>query len=91
MRVTLADIEKRHRDEIRNFRKNCKHERVVVFQGSDTNGGAPTWSLVGSYGKEPVGELFQMKCEICGVPVMSIEHGKLNIFVKPHYISEDAR
>jgi hypothetical protein len=85
---TLRQVVDRHNKEIVAFKKNCKHENVTVYQGSDT-GGVPIWSVVGAYGNKPTGRYFMIKCDDCGTPMASVELGKLYAYITPHYVSKE--
>jgi hypothetical protein len=93
---TLELIKKRHSKEIREFKKNCKHEHAHVFKSNQHLSSG--WTRIDNFSPKhfTIGDgkhydSIMLKCADCGTPLMAYEHGKISVFIKPHYQSEEVK
>ncbi len=96
MTETLEEIEKRHSKKLNEFRKNCKHEHVHIFkQNIYLNSG---WTRIDDFsaehfeiGKDKYYDSVMIKCADCGTPLMAYERGKISLYEKADYYSDEAK
>jgi hypothetical protein len=102
MKETLKEMEARHSKEFKEFRKNCKHKKLIVLETSVASCGMKSplrdrsvWKAISEHKTLPDNEYelegyecILVTCKECGEPLLCIDHHGLSVYIQPHYMTK---